>query len=189
MKRYSCLAVLVIGLAFVTETAHAQKKPFTGKRVTLDSAIMDNWKFISKSFIDAADAMPEDKFNFAPPGDGFKGVRTFAEQVILAACANYAFFREIENLTPPADCEKGGGPDPSRTKAEILKYVRESFAYSDTVIAKINAQNMLVTVEGRYAGPNTYIGMIMTAIWHATDHYGQMIEYLRMNGIVPPASR
>ena len=70
-----------------------------------------------------------------------------------------------------------------------MKYLGESFAYGDSVINKITSLNMTDAVEGRYAGPNTKIGMCITAIWHVSDHYGQIVEYLRMNGIVPPASR
>ena len=189
MKRSTFTAL--VGMAFLcaVSTAKAQQKPAGQEKPTLHSAIMDNWKFISESFINAADAMPEEKYSFAPTSGSFTGVRTFAEQVKHVACANLAFFHEIEKLDPPPDCEKGGGPDPSRTKAEIMKYLRDSFAYSNTVIAKTDAQNMLDTVQGRYAGPNTRIGMVMVAVWHCTDHYGQMVEYLRMNGVIPPGSR
>lgn len=189
MKRFTHAGLLGMAFLFAFADARAQQKPAVQQKPALHSAIMDNWKFISESVIHVADAMPEEKYNFAPTNGSFTGVRTFAEQVKHIACANLAFFREIEKLAPPPDCEKGGGPDPSHTKAEIMKYLRDSFAYSNTVIAKINAQNMLDTVEGRYAGPNTRIGMVMVAVWHCTDHYGQMVEYLRMNGIIPPGSK
>ena len=132
--------------------------------------------------------MPEEKYDFKPTNGEFKGVRTFAEQVKHVACANFAFFSEMEKKAPPPDCETGG-PNPAKTKAELMQYVGQSFAYGDTVIAKITTLNMLDKIEGHYAGPNTRIGMVITAVWHSTDHYGQMVEYLRMNGIVPPASR
>lgn len=164
------------------------KAPAAAKKPALDAAIREQWKFVSEEFISAADAMPEDKFDFAPTNGEFKGVRTFGEQVKHVACANFAFFREMEKLDPPPDCEKGG-PSPAKTKAELMTYLGESFAYGDRVIAKITPQNLLDTVDGAYAGPTTRIGMVLFAVWHATDHYGQMVEYLRMNGIVPPASR
>ena len=189
MKRIIHTALAGIAFLSVVSTAKAQQKPAVQEKPTLHSAITDNWKFISTSFINVAEAMPEEKYNFAPMSGSFTGVRTFAEQVKHVACANFAFFREMEKLEPPPDCENGGGPDPSRTKTEIMKYLRDSFAYSNTVIAKIDAQNMLDTVQGRYAGPNTRIGMVMIAVWHCTDHYGQMVEYLRMNGVVPPGSK
>jgi DinB superfamily len=158
------------------------------KKPTLAAAVMEHWKFVAGEFIGAADAMPEEKYNFAPTNGEFKGVRTFEEQVRHVACANFAFFKAMEKLPPPPGCEKGE-PANIKTKADLMKYLGESFAYGETAIGKISSVNMLDPVEGPYAGPNTKIGMCITAIWHVTDHYGQIIEYLRMNGIVPPASR
>lgn len=166
----------------------AQAKPTAAAKPPLSSALRDQWKFISEEFISAANAMPEEKYNFAPTNGEFKGVRTFAEQVKHVACANFGFFSEMEKKDPPEDCEKGG-PNPAKTKAELMQYLGASFAYGDTVIAKITTLNMLDKIEGPYAAPNTRIGMMIAAVWHATDHYGQMVEYLRMNGIIPPASR
>jgi len=79
-----------------------------------------------------AEAMPEEKYSFIPSGGNFKGVRTFAEQVKHVACAQFAFFNEIEGKTPPEHCEKGG-PDKAKTKAELLKYLRDSFEYGNKV--------------------------------------------------------
>ena len=208
MKRHSCFVVaaciVAIGWVFASPSAFAQTKttaPPAAKPVTqakpapaaaakppLSATLRDQWKFISEEFIGAADAMPEEKYGFAPTNGEFKGVRTFAEQVKHVACANFGFFSEMEKKTPPPDCEKGG-PSPAKTKAELMQYLGQSFAYGDTVIAKITTLNMLDKIEGPYAGPNTRIGMMIAAVWHATDHYGQMVEYLRMNGIIPPASR
>jgi hypothetical protein len=57
------------------------------------------------------------------------------------------------------------------------------------VLVTVNAQNALDRVEGGYAAPNTKLGVAVAAVWHVTDHYGQLVEYLRMNGIVPPSTR
>jgi uncharacterized damage-inducible protein DinB len=139
-------------------------------------------------FLSVAEAMPEDKYSFVPTAGEFKGVRSFAEQVKHVACANFAFFNEIEGKTPPEHCEKGG-PSPARTKAELIKYLRDSFDYGNRILATINAQNALARVDGPYAGPNTRLGIAVTAVWHIADHYGQIVEYLRMNGIVPPPTQ
>jgi uncharacterized damage-inducible protein DinB len=138
-------------------------------------------------FIEIAEAMPEAKYSYIPTAGNFNDARSFGEQVKHVACANTAFFNEIEGKTPPELCEKGG-PSPARTKAELLKYLRDSFDYGDRVLATINSQNALDRVEGRYGGPNTKLGMAVVAVWHVTDHYGQLVEYLRMNGIVPPST-
>ena len=105
-----------------------------------------------------------------------------------SACANFAFFNEIEGKTPPDSCEKGG-PAPAKTKAELLKYLRDSFDYGNKVLATINEKNAMDRVEGRYGGPNTKLGIAVIAVWHVADHYGQAVYYLRLNGIVPPPTQ
>ena len=145
-------------------------------------------KFTEDSFLTVAEAMPENKYAFAPTAGNFEGVRSFGEQVKHVACAQFAFFNEFEGKTPPSDCEKGGH-DPAKTKAELIKYLKGSFEYSNRVLGTLTAQNALDQVQGRYAAPNTKLGISVASVWHITDHYGQMVEYLRMNGIVPPMTQ
>ncbi len=189
MKNRLFIFAAAVVLSIIAIPARPQQQSAPVKVATLPSAIMDNWTFMQHQVIGVADAMPAEKYNFAPTNGAFNGVRTFAEQVKHVACANFAFFNEIEGIAPPPNCEKGG-PDPNtmKTKAELMKYLRDSFDYSNKVIAKLTPQSLLDRVEGRYAGPNTKIGMVLVAVWHSTDHYGQMVEYLRMNGIIPPGS-
>src|SRR3989475_6847349 len=137
-------------------------------------------------FLGVAEAMPESRYCFVPSAGEFKGVRSFAEQVKHVACANFAFFNEIEGKAPPEHCEKGG-PAAAKTKAELVKYLRDSFDYGDRVLATINAQNALARVEGPYAGPNTRLGIAVAAVWHIADHYGQIVEEFGVNGIVFPS--
>lgn len=82
-----------------------------------------------------------------------------------------------------------GGPSLAKTRAELLNYLRDSFVAVKKSLSAITAKNMFDPIEGPYAGPNTRLGLAQVVIWHNADHYGQMILYLRMNGIVPPASR
>jgi uncharacterized damage-inducible protein DinB len=154
----------------------------------MSGTVLPWWDMITASFVSAADAMPEASWSFAPRQGAFDGARTFAEQVKHVACANVAFFNEIEKKTPPDGCEKGG-PDPARSKAEIVRYLRESFAYGRRVIETMTPQNALDPAGGPYGGQSTRLGLTTLAIWHASDHYGQVVVYLRMNGVVPPASR
>jgi uncharacterized damage-inducible protein DinB len=177
----ACLLTLVLGVPFTwAQQADIPKNLADSVGYTL--------KFTEQQFINVAEAMPEEKYGFIPTAGEFKGARSFAEQVKHVACANYGFFNQIEGKTPPEHCEKGG-PSPAKTKSELLKYLRDSFAYGDRILSTINARNALDRVEGPYAGPNTRLGMAVTAVWHVTDHYGQIVEYLRMNGIVPPATQ
>jgi uncharacterized damage-inducible protein DinB len=152
---------------------------------SIAESVSGTLQFAEGNFIGLAEAMPEDKYSYIPSVGKFDGVRSFGEQVKHVACAQFAFFNEFEGKKPPDDCEKGGH-DPAKTKAELIRYLKDSFDYSNGVLAKLTAQNALDRVEGRYAGPNTNFGISVIAVWHITDHYGQLVEYLRLNGIVPP---
>jgi uncharacterized damage-inducible protein DinB len=157
---------------------------------TIAASVGDALRYTESEFFSAAEAMPADKYSYVPsaPGADFKGVRSFAEQVKHVACANYAFFSEIEGKTPPEHCEKGG-PSPATTKAELLKYLRDSIEYADKVLVTINEKNAVDRVDGPYAAPNSKLGVATVAVWHVADHYGQIVYYLRLNGIVPPATQ
>jgi uncharacterized damage-inducible protein DinB len=153
------------------------------------AATVAQWfTMIEQSFIALADAMPADKYDFKPSTGKFENVRTFAEQVKHVACANFAFFNQIEKITPPAECSIGG-PNPAKTKSELMKYLRESFEYAQRVLKTMTSANALEPVSGPYGGNSTRLGITTLAVWHASDHYGQLVVYLRMNGIVPPASQ
>ena len=155
---------------------------------SIADSVSGTLQFAEGNFLAVAEAMPENKYAFVPTGGNFDGARSFGEQVKHVACAQFAFFNEFEGKEPPDDCEKGGH-DPAKTKAELIKYLKDSFDYSNRVLATLSAKNALERVEGRYAGPSTKLGISVVAVWHITDHYGQLVEYLRMNGIVPPMTQ
>ena len=152
---------------------------------SMAESVSGTLQFAEGNFLGVAEAMPEDKYSYIPTGGNFDGVRTFGEQVKHVACAQFAFFNEFEGKKPPDDCEKGGH-DPAKSKAELIKYLKDSFDYSNRVLSRLTANNALDRVEGRYAGPSTKLGISVIAVWHITDHYGQLVLYLRLNGIVPP---
>ncbi len=181
------LASSLLSLATLAAPARAQQQEIPKTTAESIGGILS---YTEDQFLSVAEAMPAEKYSYIPsaPGGKFDGVRSFAEQVKHVACANFAFFNEIEGKTPPADCEKGG-PAPAKSKAELLQYLRDSFAYGNKVLATINAQNAMDRVEGRYGGPNTKLGVAAIAVWHVADHYGQIVYYLRLNGIVPPPTQ
>jgi uncharacterized damage-inducible protein DinB len=152
---------------------------------SIAESISGTLQFVEGNFLGIADAMPEDKYSYIPTTGKFDDARSFGEQVKHVACAQFAFFNEFEGKKPPDDCEKGGH-DPAKTKAELIKYLKDSFDYGNGVLGTLTATNALDRVEGRYAGPSTKLGISVVAVWHITDHYGQLVEYLRLNGIVPP---
>jgi uncharacterized damage-inducible protein DinB len=153
---------------------------------SIAESVSGTLQFAEGDFLGLAEAMPEDKYLFISTVGKVDGVRSFGEQVKHVACAQFAFFNEFEGKKPPDDCEKGRH-DPAKTKAELIKYLKDSFGYSNRVLATLRAKNALDRVEGRYAGPDTKLGISVIAVWHITDHYGQLLEYLRLNGIVPPS--
>ena len=179
------LAVILSFLALVVTSASAQKNDIPK---TVAQSVGGPMQWSEDQFYSVAEAMPEDKYDYVPTAGNFKDVRSFAEQVKHVACAQFGFFNQIDGKTPPADCEKGGH-DPAKTKAELLKYLKDSFDYGNKVLSTINTKNALDRVEGRYAGPSTKLGMAVIAVLHINDHYGQIVEYLRMNGIVPPITQ
>jgi hypothetical protein len=160
-------------------------------------AFMRTLEFQEYEVRSAAEAMPEDKWDFRPANGMFKNekpefgpgeVRTFREQVKHVACANFAFAAELDGTTPPMGCDKDG-PSPAHTRSEILTYLRDSYTALDKSISAITVKNMYDPMAGPYATPNTRLGLAGICLWHNADHYGQMVMYLRLNGIVPPGSR
>jgi uncharacterized damage-inducible protein DinB len=160
---------------------------------SVSSAVDRQISLIEKEFVDAAEAMPDDKFNFTPEslnlkGSDYKGVRTFALEVKHVATANYAFFSPLTGDAMPAGIKGPNGPDELKTKAEIIKFLKDSFALGHKAAATLTQENVVEPVQFRQnKAPRIYLATF--AVAHAFDHYGQMVEYLRMNGIVPPASR
>lgn len=137
---------------------------------------------MEKQFVDAAEAMPAEKYSFAPPASAgeFKGVRTFGEEVKHVAEANYFFFHDTD--APMVDNRKE--IDALKSKDEIVKALKDSFAAAHKYVAGITDENAFVMTKNGTRG-----GMAAFGIAHFMDHYGQMCVYLRMNGIIPPASR
>ncbi len=142
--------------------------------------------------VSTADAMPADKYGFAPTDGEFKGVRTFGQQVKHLAAANHILAAAALGEEPPAGAGDEMGPETVRTKAEILDYLNGSFEHLARAIDSIGDKN--ATVKSSPISPlkgteTTRLALTVEAMIHAFDHYGQMVEYLRMNGVVPPASR
>ena len=173
-----------IFLATLIPPVFAQNQP----PKTIADSVMVPLRTVEGQLLGVAEAMPESKYSFIPTSGNFEGARSFGEQIKHVACGQFAFFNEIEGKTPPAECEKGG-PSKATTKGELIQYLRDSFDYGNRVLASTDQKNQLDRVEGRYAGPSTRLGIAVTAVWHMTDHYGQLVEYLRMNGIVPPVTQ
>jgi hypothetical protein len=141
-------------------------------------------------FVPAAEAMPEDKYSFAPTSGEFKGVRTFAQQVKHVAAVNYLLGSAILGEKPPVVLGNENGPDSITSKADIVKFLKDSYAYFHKAAGSINDKNSVEPIKNPFGeGTSTRLGLAILNVGHNFDHYGQMVEYLRMNAIIPPASR
>ena len=149
--------------------------------------------FEEKRLMDVAEAMPAERYGFAPSAGEFKGVRTFAEQLKHIAADNYLLGAGILGAETPRDVGAGErGASSVQTKTEIIAYLKDSFAYMHRAAATIDDAKHPIPTPGISpwpAGTATRLGVAIEDCVHSWDHYGQLGEYLRMNGIVPPASR
>ena len=155
-------------------------------------ALQSLMKIVEKEIISTVDAMPADKFGFAPTDGEFKGVRTFGQIVKHFSATNHILAAAALGEEPPADAGDELGPENVRTKAEILTYLKGSFVHLDKAVEAIGQTNIPVNaspISPLKRGEVTRLALITETLLHAYDHYGQMVEYLRMNGVVPPASR
>jgi hypothetical protein len=177
-------AFLVLCSGFALAQAKADEHPTVTK--VLDGRISS----VEGEFVPAAEAMPEERYTFAPTNGEFKGVRTFAQQVKHVAAVNYMIGAAILSEKPPVELGGENGPDAMTSKADIVKFLKDSFAFLHKATGSINEKNMIEPIKSPFgSGSATRLGLAAMIVGHCFDHYGQMVEYLRMNGIIPPASR
>jgi uncharacterized damage-inducible protein DinB len=180
-----CCVIIAAPIFSHAQAAPAPAKPAVGTVMTPAQTYGKLLGMLEKEFVGAVEAMPDDKFNFAPPASAgeFKGVRSFGEQAKHVADANYYFFGG-PNVTEAEGKAKSEAIAKLTSKADIVQALKDSFVQAHTYVDGITAENAFVmTANG------TRAGMASFGIAHMMDHYGQLVVYLRMNGIVPPASR
>lgn len=180
----------LLALLLLTTFAAAQMAKPKEERRTVTMVLDHTVSNLESEFIPAAEAMPEDKYGFAPTNGEFKGVRTFGQQIKHVAAVNYELGAALLEQKPPVDIGEESGPASITSKAEILKYLKDSFAYVHKALATIDESNLTGTVRSPFGeGWVSRLGLASAVSSHGYDHYGQMVEYLRMNGIIPPASK
>ena len=146
---------------------------------------------LEHELVPLVEAMPADKFDFAPTDGNFKGVRTFGQQASHVAAVMYSVSAAILQEKNPSETGKSeNGPASLKTKDDIVKYLKGAFAYSHKAMGSLTQSNIFDMVPSPFGGGKVpRLSIVDIPIWHSFDHYGQMVVYLRMNGIVPPASR
>jgi len=159
---------------------------------TIASVVDRQISQLEKQAVAMAEAMPEDKFDFTPTNLNLKDsrdpVRSFALEVKHMATGNYAFWSPLTGDPMPAGIKGPNGPEELKAKAEIIKYLKDSFALGHKAAATLTAQNVVELVPFRQGqAPRLYLATF--AVEHAYDHYGQLAVYLRLSGITPPGSR
>jgi uncharacterized damage-inducible protein DinB len=181
---------LICCLLLCAMASFAQGNKPKEERRSVTELLDRNVSNFEHEFVPAAEAMPEDKFNFAPSEGEFKNVRNYAQQIKHVAAVNYELAAAVLEQKPPVDIGDESGPASLTSKVEIIKYLKESFEYVHKAVATVNNSNMTGTVKSPFGeGAVSRLGLIMSVPSHGFDHYGQMVVYLRLNGIVPPASR
>jgi len=156
------------------------------------SRVTDYWVSMQeKQMLALIEAMPAVKYSFTPTVGEFNHVRTFGEQAKHLAAFNFIAASAMMGEKPPGDAGDEMGPDTVRTRDQIIAYVRASYAALHRASATIDDGNVLIasTPQSPLVDNATRLGLAEEALIHSMDHYGQMVEYLRMNNVIPPGSR
>jgi len=181
--------VVTMSLALLTTVALAQQNaPATPSAPPTVAAVLDRQlSLLEKEMVPMGTDMPDSKFNFVPSDGGdFKGVRGFGDQLKHAATVNYRISGAILKEKPPMPADVAS----LKSKDEIVKFLQDSFAYAHKAFATITDKNLVEEIPALSGnGTTTRLWLATLLIGHDRDHYGQLVVYLRMNGIIPPASR
>ncbi|MGB6697122.1 MAG: DinB family protein [Terracidiphilus sp.] len=188
-----CCLLSLGSLAAAAQMGGMAKGLAPGTIATPAEAFDSQLSVIEGEMMSAVKAMPADKFDFAPsqaifvPGQTteFATVRTFAQQATHVAEANYFFYGIISGLKPDVDPQ---AITKLTKKDDVVAALAGSFAFAHKAIATLTPANSFQVIKSPEPGFQTRATLASFGISHAFDHYGQMVEYLRMNGIVPPAS-
>ncbi len=179
---------LTVALFALSLVADAQENSATAPMLKM---LDDHIKYLENELVPLVEAMPEKKFDFVPTKGEFTNVRTFAQQVTHVAADNYVVGAVVFRQQPPMAIGAMDFANPPKTKDEVVKVLKDSIAYVHKAVATINDQTAFQKVRSPYDSNNwtTNMSLVTGMIGHNWDHYGQLVVYLRMNGIVPPASR
>ena len=186
MRNLICIAALLVSTCLVPVATLAQKAGESAVKpvASPSQAVLDQWNDIGRKLVAMAEDFPEDKYDFKPT----PAQRTFAEQLLHAAGVNYFFTNVVLGEKPPAT--ENPPRDQFKSKADIAAYVKKSFADGAAAIKKRGAKGMSELVVDPYAKQYTRISDYAYGfIEHSGEHYGQLVVYYRLAGLVPPESR
>jgi uncharacterized damage-inducible protein DinB len=182
MTMRSILCVVTIGVAVAAGGCAPRPSPNSDGAAAQLSDLRKDWLQQKDGMMKIADAMPEDKFGYRPT----PAQRTYGEQIMHVAVGNVAMFQQFlggKAVAPSFTTES------ATTKTQILKALSDSYDYGTAVLGEQTAVSINDVRDMQYFGPSTRGRIVWSLLSHAMDIYGQMAVYLRLNGIVPPASR
>ena len=145
-------------------------------------AMRAHWTRLANMFIQIVAAMPEDKYDFRPT----KGIRSFRELVMHAIEDNYTHMGYAAGKNREESEKLAAKYKNARTRTEILDALENSYGYGTMVLADLNDQNATDIVTAMRGERTTRVGAVLQAFEDTMDHYGNLVVYLRLNGIVPP---
>jgi uncharacterized damage-inducible protein DinB len=184
MKTIPFLAFVLLAFAFPAHAQDAMKKDAADKPAEPEvKVVLDSWNEIGRKLTAMAEDFPEDKYDFKPT----PAQRSFAEQLLHAAGSNYYFTDTVMGRKPPA------GADPKRdqykTKADIVAFVKKSFADGAAAIQSKGEKGMMTEFVYFPHQKARVLDIAYGIIEHSGEHYGQLVVYYRLAGLVPPESR
>jgi uncharacterized damage-inducible protein DinB len=184
MKRIPFLAIVLLAFAFPADAQDAMKKDAAVKPADPElKVVLDSWNEIGRKLTAMAEDFPEDKYDFKPTPEQ----RSFAEQLLHAAGSCYYFTNPVTGQKPPA------GEDPKRdqykSKADIVAFVKKSFADGATALQSKGEKGLTTEVVYFPQQKSRVVDIANGIIEHSGEHYGQLVVYYRLAGLVPPESR
>jgi uncharacterized damage-inducible protein DinB len=187
MSKTPFLAAALLAVSIVAMPTRGQEAKKDAAIKPADSqskVVLDSWNDIGRKLIAMAEDFPEDKYDFKPT----PAQRSFAEQLLHAAGANYFF------TNPAIGKEMPKEEDPKRadfkTKADIVTFVKKSFADGAAAIKAKGDKGMSDLMVDPFAHQQVRVlDMAYGFIEHCGEHYGQLVVYYRVAGLVPPESR
>jgi hypothetical protein len=184
MIHYKNLVILFTCCLAITTTCLGQ--------LSISPAIERQFNKIESDILTSAEAMPENKFNFTPESlniknSNFKGVRTYAGQIMHLSTDNILIWSAINGDSVRVDIEDVNGPKTIKSKKDVIEYLKSSFVTGRKAIATLTTQNAMDLIDFR-GRKLSKLDLAFYALTHANEHYGQMVIYLRMYGIIPPST-
>jgi uncharacterized damage-inducible protein DinB len=156
--------------------------------MTLGEALDRPYARLERQLLEVAEAMPEERYSYRPTPE----VRTFGEQLRHVAAVQWFVAANLLKEPPPVDVGDGdSGPPSLASKPDLLKYTKDSFAYIRRAVSSLHDDGALEMIPHPYDGETRIpkLSLITGYASHRWEHYGQMVVYQRLSGIVPPCSR